>query len=102
MKVLVCGDRNWTDREAVFARLDGLNRIHDVELVIEGDATGADRMAGEWAVEREVPLSVWPAQWNRYGRGAGPRRNQQMLDQHPDAVLAFHHDLGESRGTADM
>ena len=40
----------------------------------------------------------------RYGRGAGPRRNRQMLDENPDIslVLAFHEDLGRSKGTRDM
>lgn len=71
--------------------------------VIEGDARGADRLAGEWAEEQgEQPLR-FPADWEKYGRAAGPIRNQQMLDEgRPDLVLAFSRDITKSKGTKDM
>lgn len=45
-----------------------------------------------------------PADWNKYGKVAGPIRNSEMLKLHPDIdlVLAFHDDLSESKGTRDM
>lgn len=39
---------------------------------------------------------MFPANW-KLGRRAGPIRNQLMLDQNPDKVIAFHD--GRSRGT---
>jgi hypothetical protein len=43
------------------------------------------------------------AQWGRYGRAAGPRRNAQMLSEgRPDRVVAFHDHLSASVGTAHM
>jgi len=45
----------------------------------------------------------FPAHWDEYGRAAGPIRNRQMLDKGwADAVVAFHLNLDESKGTADM
>lgn len=45
----------------------------------------------------------FPADWKRYGKAAGPIRNQQMIDEgKPDLVLAFHENINESRGTKDM
>jgi hypothetical protein len=45
----------------------------------------------------------FPADWNTHGKAAGPIRNRQMLKEgKPDVVLAFHEDLGRSKGTADM
>jgi hypothetical protein len=41
------------------------------------------------------------AEWKRYGLGAGPRRNETMLNEHPALVIAFHNDLANSKGTAD-
>ena len=41
------------------------------------------------------------AEWQRYGKGAGPRRNDNMLNEHPALVIAFHNDLAKSKGTAD-
>jgi hypothetical protein len=118
MRILVCGDRNWTDRQLI---LDTLLRVEDIAdkyilTVIHGNAQGADKLAGEAAklmcgyttpteqVERNTPkVWVFQAKWNLYGKAAGPIRNQQMLTEgNPDLVLAFHDNLAESKGTKDM
>ena len=100
MKVLVCGDRNWTNREAIRAWLCKL-QDWDYTTVIEGEARGADTIAKEEAQRIGMRVLKYPAQWNTYGRAAGPIRNREMLDQCPDLVLAFHSDLSKSKGTAD-
>jgi hypothetical protein len=41
------------------------------------------------------------AEWDTFGRAAGPIRNQSMIDMAPDLVLAFHNDMDHSRGTVD-
>lgn len=97
MRVLVCGDRHWQDRELLFATLDG----YKITLVIEGCARGADRLGEQWAQERGIPVEHHPANWERFGRAAGPIRNTEMLRRHPDMVIAFHDDLSRSRGTID-
>lgn len=100
MRVLVCGDRAYAHRARVYATLDALG---SVETVIEGTATGADTFGGEWADLHGVEHLRFPALWDRYGRAAGPVRNRQMLEEgKPDLVVAFHHDLSQSKGTADM
>jgi hypothetical protein len=62
----------------------------------------ADCWAREWAhgqtPAQEVTLVSVPADWEKWGTAAGPKRNQMMLDQKPDIVLAFP----GGRGTADM
>jgi hypothetical protein len=46
---------------------------------------------------------TYPANWFKFGKAAGPKRNQEMLNkERPDFVLAFHNDIGNSRGTKDM
>jgi len=99
-KVLVCGDRNWSDREAICACLRTL-QDRGYDIVIEGEARGADRIARDVAKELGFDILKFPADWSRYGRSAGPIRNRQMLDQRPDLVLAFHEDIAHSKGTAD-
>ena len=115
MRVLVCGSRDWDDREAVGVVLDGyLDRAvanFDDLVVIEGGATGADRCAAEWyggqvdgqhAIHDLVRHESYPADWDRHGKAAGPIRNQQMLDEgKPDIVWAFK-SKPESRGTDHM
>lgn len=95
MKALVCGGRNYSDRARVFRVLAEINP----DEVVQGGATGADRLAKEWAVLREKIRHTYPAQWRKFYCQAGPVRNQQMLDaEAPDLVIAFP---GGS-GTADM
>ena len=99
MRVLICGDREWVDSTPIQHVFDRL----DVTVCIHGGARGADSLAGREAALRGIPVEVYPADWRRYGKGAGPVRNQQMLDEgKPEYVVAFHSDMRRSRGTADM
>jgi len=99
MRLLICGDRDWTDQQAIEEYL--LETRPDV--VIEGGARGADRMAGIAAAKLGIPVEVYAADWHGQGRGAGMIRNQRMLNEgKPTHVTAFHDDIAHSKGTADM
>lgn len=103
MRVLICGDRNWDDYVAVRDTLKVFKETSEVSCVIEGEAYGADSHGRAAAEELGIPVEPYPADWKKYGKGAGPIRNQQMLDEgKPDLVLAFHDKLQESKGTKDM
>lgn len=105
-RLLVCGGRNYTNRGLLYSVLDHMlpAHVHPIEVVIEGEARGADTLAREWALDRGITVEPYPADWTRYGRGAGPIRNKQMLEQgRPTyAVAFFDRPRNESRGTADM
>ena len=99
MRVLVCGGRNYNNRERVFNELYALDEGYRIKAVIHGAARGADYLAGEWAKTRDILEIPYPADWERDGKAAGPIRNQLMLDEEePDVVLAFP----GGPGTADM
>ena len=107
MRLLACGSRIWTDRARLRQVLDQVVADHgdgQVVTVIEGDARGADRLAGQLARRRGWRLERYPADWTRDGRAAGFRRNARMLREgRPDLVVAFTvGPLADSRGTADM
>ena len=98
-RVLICGDRNWTNIESI------RNAVAQFKptLIIEGEAKGADTLGRMVAEELNIPTMRFPAEWGRYGKSAGPIRNQQMLDEgKPTLVLAFHSDIEKSKGTKDM
>ena len=100
--VLVCGDRNWTNVRAIRTMMTRL-LADGYTTVVEGGARGADRMAGDEARRLLFEVEVFPAHWENFGRAAGVRRNQQMLDEgKPDLVVFFHDDLEHSKGTKDM
>lgn len=103
MKLLVCGDRNWTDRKLIYDYLKYDLPYHSSLTIISGMARGADTIAAEWAIEKNVPLMKFPANWKEYGKSAGPIRNREMLKKgNPDMVLAFHDNINASKGTKDM
>lgn len=95
MKVLVCGGRDYTNRQFLFDVLDGVHSQTPISLVIEGGATGADRLARSWAIARGIAFQTFEANWKLYGGRAGPVRNAKMLrDGKPDLVVAFPGLLG--------
>ena len=102
-KVLVCGARDYDNRDKIFHTLDAyLARIGPDMLLISGGAPGADTIAREWAVDRRVDHLTLYARWDLFGKSAGPLRNQRMASKKPRLVLAFHPDIDKSKGTRDM
>lgn len=99
MKLLVCGDRNWNDYDALKRAIIAIGPT----VIIEGEAKGADKMSRQIAEELGINVMPFPADWQKYGRAAGPIRNaQQLKEGNPDLVLAAHNDLVSSKGTKDM
>lgn len=98
MRILVCGGRNFNDEAYLTAVLNTYNLTSD-DLIIHGDAKGADRLAGKYAEERGINVLSYPARWHIYGKSAGMVRNRHMLqDGKPDLVIAFP----GGKGTAGM
>lgn len=92
MRVLVCGGRDFDDERRVQREL---NKFYEViaefgpMTIIHGGACGADNLAARWAYDNKVPSKVYPAQWGRHGKAAGPIRNNEMLKSGVDWVIAF-------------
>lgn len=104
--VIVCGDRNWTDRDYLYRTLNKIG----INLVIHGGCRGADLMAQDWCKENLRLSYSLPADWAKHGKAAGPLRNAEMLehllryqaDGFTVKVIAFHRDIERSKGTKDM
>jgi predicted Rossmann-fold nucleotide-binding protein len=89
-KVLVCGGRDYQNETRVFKVLDRILTRYGPLLIIEGGARGADSLARKWAQARNQNVRTFPADWDKYKKGAGFRRNTQMLKEgQPDLVVAF-------------
>jgi predicted Rossmann fold nucleotide-binding protein DprA/Smf involved in DNA uptake len=65
-------------------------------VVVSGNARGVDRTAEEAARERGLKVISLPAQWDKYGKSAGFRRNADIVKL-ADRVIAFWD--GVSKGT---
>lgn len=99
-RVLICGDRGWKDLQIIATIV---NALPPDTVVIHGACAGADQMASLLASGYGLSTWAFPAQWARFGKRAGPVRNQRMLDEgRPTLVVAFHNYLPGSKGTKDM
>lgn len=105
MRILVCGGRDFADRDLVFQTLDAVVRKYGTAKlgIIHGACpTGADKYAEEWAKSREVAYIGVPARWKVEGKAAGPIRNKRMRDTtSPDQCIAFKGGAG-TRGMIDL
>lgn len=98
VKLIVCGGRDWRDAGAVDRVLTVAHERRNIAMIITGGAKGADSLAARWAHANAIPYLTVPPNWEKHGDAAGPIRNQWMLDQVVDGVIAFP----GGAGTADM
>lgn len=103
MRILICGSRGWKDEQPIEAVLLGYKALAETFTLIHGHAKdGADAIADRMAFKHDIHTVRVPANWDRFGKAAGPIRNQKMLDeQKPQVVIAFRA-RGKSNGTDDM
>ena len=105
MKIIVTGSRDWDDTLAIESALTAfyrpaVRRGRLFEVVHGACPTGADAIAEEWVQSTGWTVSWdYPADWSRYGRAAGPKRNTHMVEENLDADYVLGFPLGESRGT---
>ena len=99
-RVIVAGSRTFDDYGRLEHTLDHLlSRTTDSVEIVCGTARGADTLGERYGLSRGMAVRYFPADWDKYGRAAGYRRNEQMA-QYADALVAFWD--GQSRGTKHM
>lgn len=109
VRLIICGDRHYRNYRLIETVVRSLHVSPGIELLIEGECPygGADTMGRNAAVLLKIPLLRMPADWNTYGRAAGPIRNREMrreLLKWPGKkmCLGFHTNIAGSVGTRDM
>lgn len=102
MRVIVTGSREWSGPDALAVIDRRLSTLPPGSTVVHGACRGVDEIAGRCAARMGFAVEPHPAEWDRHGKAAGPRRNEAMLAAGADLVIAFHDDLDHSRGTKHM
>lgn len=98
-KVIIAGGRDFDNYELLCKICDYmLSEQSDIEIV-SGLARGADSLGLRYAKERGYPVKEFAAQWDKFGKSAGYRRNAEMAD-YADALIAFWDE--KSKGTNHM
>lgn len=101
-RIIIAGGRDFQDYRLLRSTVDKLlqNKLRKEKIVIIcGMAKGADMLGARYAQEREYHIRYFPADWDKYGKRAGPIRNEEMA-KNADALVAFWD--GESSGTKNM
>jgi hypothetical protein len=99
-KVIVAGTRDFNNYHLLKMKLDKiLSNITDDIIIVSGKAKGADTLGEKYAKEKGYQIAEFPADWEKFGRSAGYKRNVQMAE-YADACVCFWD--GRSPGTKHM
>ena len=100
MKLIIAGSRTFTNYKKLREVCNNILQDQtDIEIVSGAYYRGADKLGEKYAAERGFRLTKFPADWKRYGKAAGPKRNEQMAN-YADTLVAFWDE--KSRGTKHM
>ena len=90
VSVVIGGYRNFENYEIFKNFVDScLAELDFKEMtILSGHCKGVDLMGERYAKEKDLALELYPAEWKKYGKAAGPIRNKQMVEK-ADIVIAF-------------
>jgi len=107
MRLLVSGYRGYTDEAYIRAEIKEILQLYSVDakedhtIIHGGCPTGVDHVTDQIAKKEGWKIMVFPAQWKKHGKAAGPIRNEQMVTEgNPDMALLFL--SSQSKGTKNM
>jgi hypothetical protein len=108
MRIIVAGSREFNNYTVLKHNIINVllilspSRKPNAEFV-SGTARGADQLGERFAKEYEYPVKRFPTDWDKYGKSAGYRRNEQMAlyaKEDYGVLIAFWN--GVSKGTKHM
>lgn len=103
MKWVITGGRNIKDVQLVEGHLEDMYKKYGKpEMLIHGDCCGVDKISGSWAEKKGISVEKHPADWKKYGKGAGPIRNREMANRCSKEDICVSLWNGTSSGTKDM
>ncbi len=101
-RVVIAGCRDFYDYAAAKAFIDfcilEIRQKYNI-VIVSGGAKGADSLGERYALENGFAVELYPAEWEKFGKSAGPIRNSQMAKL-GDFFICFWD--GESPGTKNM
>ena len=87
--VAIAGGKDIADPAAVIARLDMARAKYADMILVHGGGPGVEKIAAQWAERNGVHQIVCKPDWDRHGRAAPFRRNEELLNLLPKGVIAF-------------
>jgi hypothetical protein len=102
MNLIIAGGRDFDNWHLLWESLERILKDTDKSTITVfcGMAKGADTLGKQYALLNNIPVKLFPADWDTHGKKAGILRNQEMIDAGATHLVAFWDQ--KSRGTADM
>ena len=101
-RIVIAGCRDYNNyyeaKEHIDFCLSNIKLENEI-IIVSGCAGGANKIGERYAEENGYRLERYPADWRKFGRSAGPKRNKQMAEI-CDYVICFWD--GKSRGSKSM
>ena len=102
IRVVIAGCRDYENYKAAKRFIDiclsNVRKENNI-VIVSGGARGADAIGERYAKENGFAVEKYPADWEKYGKSAGPIRNKQMAEI-SDYVICFWNE--KSKGTKSM
>ncbi len=96
-KIAVGGSRSIESYELICSVLDNL--ILPGDIILSGNAPGADRLGERYAQEHGLQFKIIPSEWEKHGLKATMMRNEVLLKA-ADCIIIFWD--GKSEGSKHM
>ena len=97
-KIIIAGTRTFKDYQ-LLKNVVNHSKFKNIDVILSGGARGADSLGERYALENNVRLDVHHALWEKYGKSAGYRRNEEMTQNATGAIIFWD---GRSKGTEHM
>lgn len=97
MKIIIAGSRGINSIEEIYSAVQ--KSKFNVSEVVSGGARGVDLLGEVYARKENKNIKRFPAEWDKFGKSAGYKRNTQMAE-YSDGLIAIWD--GKSSGTKHM
>ena len=101
-RIVIAGCRNYNNYDEAKEFIDNclidINKENEI-IIVSGCASGADAIGERYAMENGFKIEKYAADWKKYGRAAGPKRNKEMAEI-SDLLICFWDE--KSKGTKSM
>jgi hypothetical protein len=96
MKLAIIGSRTFNDYDLLCEKLNRINSINKITLIVSGGANGADKLGEKYANENNILTKIFLPDWEKFGKKAGYLRNINIINE-AECIIAFWD--GVSKGT---
>lgn len=87
MKCIIAGGRDYSVKNSDWDLVKDIVRHYKITEIVSGGASGADYFGECFAKKYGLELKKFNANWEKYGKKAGPIRNRSMANYTDYAIL---------------